>query len=433
MGKRVILFCPGNLNFGDNAILFTWLELFDHLLNKNDEVIILGCETGYIETFLTKFQYRIYCTDLLHQYIWRNSTTETPLNDCIANAGRDDLLPDVFMPMPHLLRGFFCTAEYVHILGGGILNSMWEDVQYQVKLVAFLCRKYNKKLVFTGQTIGPLDEKGERNLRDVFQYAAMCDLRDESCFSYVKSCNDSVRVSVDDVFVHLLLEKKKRKGKRHEFPPYIAALSGQEHINVCIQKWNSIDEKIYQVQLQKLGEYLNGYLSEHPNCMLYMLEFMPLDHDLEMADQLSSFLDGDLCSRIIKLSFPNFYPFDVVEILKTATLNMGTRFHMALFSMAAYVPTVSFSLDDYYVRKFRGLEELFECKFTVPFESFHISDIVRALSCTTERQRHDNWLPSVQKKIRYYCDVCWSKESSVSFSRIWRLRKMLSSKSKAGR
>lgn len=425
MKKKIILFCPGNLNFGDNAILHAWLELFDRLLCKNDEAIILGCETGYIETFLTKFQYKIYCTDLLHQYIWKNGATEVSLNDCIANVIEDNLFSDRFNPMPNLLQDLFQTATYVHILGGGILNSMWEDVQYQVKLVVSLCRKYNKKAVFTGQTIGPLDEKGEENLREVFQYATMCDLRDMSCFSYVKSCNDSTMVSVDDVFVHLLLEKEKRAGKRHKVLPYIASLSGLEHINVCIQKWNSLDEKVYQAQLQKLGEYLNGYLSEHPNCMLYMLELMPLDHDLEMADQLASFLNDALHSRIVKLSFPNFYPFDVAEILRTAVFNMGTRFHMALFSMAAHVPTVSFSLDDYYVRKFRGLEELFECEFTVPFDSFNVSEIERILSLTKEAQGYDNWLPDVQRKIRCYCDTCFDNGVSTRLFRILRLRGLL--------
>lgn len=45
---QIVLFCPGNLNFWDNAILDTWMSFFDEILSIRDELVILGTETSYI-------------------------------------------------------------------------------------------------------------------------------------------------------------------------------------------------------------------------------------------------------------------------------------------------------------------------------------------------------------------------------------------------
>lgn len=103
---KIVLFCPGNLNFGDNAILFTWLEFFDNFLNRDDEVLILGCETGYIEPFLNRFKYRSYCTDLLHHYVWKNFTDEAALYTSIENMTLDEVPPGAFKPVSFALPSF---------------------------------------------------------------------------------------------------------------------------------------------------------------------------------------------------------------------------------------------------------------------------------------------------------------------------------------
>lgn len=402
--KRIILVCPGNLNFGDNAILFTWLEFFDSILCREDEVTILGCETAYIETFLNRFHYRIYCTSLLHHYIWKHCQSETSMKECLEVILQDKDCYDAFEPMPNLIPQIFRNSDYIHILGGGILNSMWVDIQYQVKLVVTLAKKYGKKVVMTGQTIGPLDDKGKENLRDVFQNVDLCDLRDTSCVEYLKALNNSTISTVDDVFIHLAAKKRIEQNDS----AFITQMAEQEHINICIQKWGSIHEAVYQTQLEKIAFFLNQYLSQHQDCRLYLLEFMPLDDDLKMADLLLSFLGEGYRTRTAKLSMPNFYPFDASRILETANLNIGSRFHMALFSLAANIPTVSFCLDEYYNRKFQGLEDLFCQKFTLPFETFCVNDIWEMIGNAghtsskfiLRRER-------TKQKLLAYFDTCW--------------------------
>lgn len=410
--KRIVLFCPGNLNFGDNAILFTWLEFFDNFFNRDDEVLILGCETGYIEPYLRKFKYRIYCTDLLHRYVWKNFTDEAIRYASIDDMTLEEVPPGAFMPVSYSLPSFFKTADYVHVLGGGILNSMWVDIQCQVKLVAALCQKYNKKIILTGQTVGPLNKLDEDNLRSVFKSAALCDLRDNTCFDYVKSINDSVLVTVDDVFVHMLLKMNTKKTRNQNICSNIADLINQEHINVCIQKSNAVEESVYMVQLQEIAKYLNRYLLKHSTCKIYMLEFMPLDHDMEVADLLISFLDESMLDRVVKLSLPNYYPFDIEDIIATANFNLGTRFHMALFSLASNIPVVSFSLNDYYSCKFKGLEEIFHCRIALPFDEVTIDKIETVLSGAVNFHVTDNVQMITKKKLKSYytvtCDKNWT-------------------------
>lgn len=414
--KNIVLFCPGNLNFGDNAILFTWLELFNLTLCRHDEVTILGCETAYIEPFLRRFHYRAYCTSLLHHYVWKYGATEENAEACLNAVLQDQQPQDVFEPMPNLIPEIFRNADYVHILGGGILNSMWTDVQYQVKLVVSLAKKYGKKVVITGQTIGPLDYKGKENLCGVFQNVDLCDLRDTSCVEYLKGLNNSTISTVDDVFIHLAA----RKGRPKNVPESICQMAKQKHINVCIQKWGSVQEAVYHKQLKELAAFLRGYLSQYQECKLYLLEFMPLDADSEMADLLLSFLGEEYKEKTIKLSLPNFYPFDVSRILEIADLNIGTRFHMALFSLTANIPTVSFYLDEYYNRKFRGLEDLFRCRFTLPFETFGMNDIWKMIDHTGEASDSSiAWKEQAKKKMVAYYNTCWRDGLSIERLSFW--------------
>lgn len=414
--KHIILFCPGNLNFGDNAILFTWLEFFDSFLCRDDEVTILGCETSYIESLLNRFHYRIFCTSLLHHYVWKHGATETTMATCSENVLRGKDSFDEFEPMSSFLPDIFRKSDYVHILGGGILNSMWVDIQYQVKLVVSLAKKYGKKVVLTGQTIGPLDSKGEENLCGVFQDVDLCDLRDTSCVEYLKGLNNSTISTVDDVFIHLAA----RKGRPKNVPESICQMAKQKHINVCIQKWGSVQEAVYHKQLKELAAFLRGYLSQYQECKLYLLEFMPLDADSEMADLLLSILGEEYKTKTMKLSLPNFYPFDASRILETAELNIGTRFHMALFSLAANVPTVSFYLDEYYNRKFRGLEDLFRCRFTLPFETFGINDIWEMIDHTGEASNSSiAWKEQAKKKMVAYYNTCWRDDLSIERIRFY--------------
>ena len=107
----------------------------------------------------------------------------------------------------------------------------------------------------------------------------------------------------------------------------------------------------------------------------------------------------------------------IIGILETAKLNIGTRFHMALFSLAADIPTVAFCLDEYYSRKFQGLEDLFHRKSTLHFETFCVDDIWETIART--RGASDSsiaWREKVKKKLLAYYHVCW--RGGVSIERI---------------
>lgn len=362
--KKIVLFCPGSLNFGDNAILFSWLNFFDKQLSAEDEVYILGCEVGYIECFLPRFHFRCYCSDKVHRLIWDSNISEENeknfLNHCLNQNRQGNISDELISLEPGLFfaHDLVKKCSYVHFLGGGYINSLWMDVQTQTKLIMGLAKLYGKKIVMTGQTIGPLLPKQKEVLAYQLSFVDLMDLRDESELKYLSQVNTDVHVTVDDVLLDDTYYSEC-------CDPILAELARYPHINLCIQNWKGVTETEYSNLYLSIASFLEHRLSEEPELRLYILEMMPQDDDKNWGRRVANLLNEEYRSRVVEIRLPNFYPLDAVHLIQSAKLNIGTRYHLALFSLCSLKSkpiTISLVLDEYYKRKIERIHELYSSK-----------------------------------------------------------------------
>ena len=412
----IVLLCPGNLNFGDNAILHTWLKVFASVLSQRDEVVILGAEPGYVMQFVHEYPFRITITDALHRYVWNHAA-------CTDNAEAllDSLLDcehfsgDRFEPAITTLNQLFTRASFLHVLGGGVLNYKWKDQHIIFAAAVRLADKYRKEIVLTGQTIGPLCPEDEVWLRPWFSKASLIDLRDECSLSYLKTCCENTIVTVDDTFLLDLLKDRREYRVRTECEP----ISDGPHINVCVHGWN-IAEESYTKAIEVLAAFLQGYWESHTDTRLFLCEFSPTDRDVEYAHRLQECLKGEAKENCVVLSLGNYSTEFGVRLIQSAVMNIGTRFHMAVFSLLAGRTTISLILDDYYQVKLNGIHSLFSSSACFPVGGLTMEMLN---GCLTEEKPEKvdavfDKRPS-GKLFRYYkaTEACWSMRSKI----LWRV------------
>ena len=363
--KNIILLSPGNLNVGDNAILFTWLELFEKEYGKNCTVTVLGTETSYITQFVDRFSYKISVSDMLHRYIWKYYKNEK----IDKKAFKDMLEPEkrdmaVFEPAIVYLNCIFEQADILHIVGGGLINNKWRDIHYIFLLAGELAKKYKTKVILTGQTVGPLEDEDEKRMEKLYQLADYIDLRDDSWLSYLKKCNSQITVTADDVFLNTL--------KVENTDAQLKKLIDNPHINVCLQQWNLSEEdsEKYEKIREEVRKIVEWY-SDRERLDVNILEFSHNDGDMFYGKELFEKLPEHIKKKTHMNSCGNYYPGEVMQLIQTGRMNIGTRFHMALFSLQnSDCITISVAIDEYYRIKLENLHNLFHSSGYYDMEEF---------------------------------------------------------------
>ena len=356
--KKIILLCPGNLNVGDNAILFTWLEFFEKTYGRNCEITILGTEVSYISQFVRKFSYKIFVSDMLHRYVWKFYNTEIREEAlALQSLSLENTDVSLYEPAIFFLNQIFAEADLLHMVGGGIINNKWKDCHWIWGVAVKLAKKYSAKIVATGQTIGPLDIEDEEFLKEIYENVDYTDLRDSSYIQYLKKYSSKLTVTVDDVLIGAL--QKSENGQREVL---LKTYISRPHVNMCVQQWNMPEDKqeLYKKVRKEIAKFVEWYGESNKNIEINFLEFSPTDGDMIYAREIYDMLSDQIKRRVNFISCANFYPGDVKCLINSALLNIGTRFHMALFSMEKFnVPTISIALDDYYEIKLGNIHYLF--------------------------------------------------------------------------
>lgn len=352
--KNIIILSPGNLNVGDNAILFTWLEFLEKEYGKNCAVTVLGTETSYISQFIDRFSYKISVSDMLHRYIWkyyRNEGIEEKAFRNVLEPEKRDMA--VFEPAVLYLNHIFEQADILHVVGGGLINNKWRDIHYIFLMAGELAKKYETKIVLTGQTVGPLNDEDEKRMEKFYHSANYIDLRDNSWSTYLRKCNSNVTVTVDDVFLN--------EFKTEEVDVQLKQFIDAPHINVCLQQWNLSEEdnRKYEKSREEVRKIVEWY-SDREELDVNIVEFSNNDGDMIYGRELFEKLPNHIKKKTHLISCGNYYPSEIIKLIQTGKMNIGTRFHMALFSLeSGNSLTISIAIDEYYRIKLKNLHKLF--------------------------------------------------------------------------
>ena len=349
--KIAIMGSIANPNVGDEAILLATLRNIEKIASKNDEVYILTKDCSYTTLLCKQFKFQIISIDILHRYVWRFPFTVEALSKaCDEMVNSSPSLEEYSFEL-RSIHDIFKSIDVLHIIGGGYINSYWLDILYEVKICVNLAHKYKKRIVFTGQTIGPIKNDNSQVLMDMFNKAHVIDMRDDNLYGFINTSKAKKKqVTLDDA---ILFDNKSTYKN-----DILEGINNKEYINICIQDWKNYTEIISKKLETEIADYLN-YLLERKNIAINFLEFNHFDHDMDMAKKILENIKEENQGRCKIINLSQFSPELTQYILSHAMFNMGTRFHMAVFSLYASVPILSIYTDEYYKIKIKGIHDLF--------------------------------------------------------------------------
>lgn len=390
---KICLMAVGNYNVGDNAILNCWLAILNQFLRPEDIVYVLGIETSYITQYAEKYRFRLVATNALYRS-FSGCSEKTEMDEKLDELIRDPA-NDCFSFEAHQLHRIFAEIDLLHIIGGGIINGMWLDMQFLTMAAIRLAKRYHVHVMMTGQTLGPFHEEDEKRLIPYFKEVDLIDLRD-NC-PMLKKQEIDYQVTVDDALAYLQMTDEGRA-----FPKELESLAEKRFITICLQSWElaEVQQKQYSAARQNLAQFLHDIMVKDSDVHVCFLEFMHLDHDKENSLEVYQLLEEELRSRCHFITCSNYYPLDVAAFVGKAEFCVTTRLHLSIFSMMAGVPVYSIVLDPYYRQKMEGayccfdVHQTYELSACLP-ESFMRSYTSKRRVGLTEKARE-----AVRKKYQ---------------------------------
>jgi len=190
----------GHPNYGDELITRAWL---DHLADRMpDRDVWLDCpHPGRAAHLFAGAHPRLRTTGTLWE-LALGSETHDPVADA-ARVGR--LVRD--LGSPRVDQGLLALRDVasIHLLGGGHLNTMWQDNLGLVAAVAAVREAFGVRAYATGLGLMPLDEAVVPWLRDALARFDHVEVRDAPSAEAA-----GVEAGIDDAFLALALADRRR-------------------------------------------------------------------------------------------------------------------------------------------------------------------------------------------------------------------------------
>ena len=344
-------------NFGDEAMLRAWLRKLAEVF-PGSLVHVWGFDAAGISRLHSGVPLELRPSPLL----WR-------LAESFQAQGREpheitpgELFAAERLPNPadRLARAELFAVlqecELVHFIGGGYLNDLWTKPQFALAVVVAALAIFDKPLVLTGQTVGPLRASSIERFGALLRTAAEVELRDGTHYEALRACGCAVRSGADDVFL-----------ERPAAPPD-KSQPRRPRCLVCVQK-QFLDESDYRALLAKLSRLIARLHAARPDLLVQTLELSPRDGDGQAYEILS---------REHRHRGPEFQLVKLDDLWNRTeeifqgdnAVAIGTRFHFGLYCARAGIPVVSLALNDYYAAKHAGLDSAFACRRVVPADAF---------------------------------------------------------------
>ena len=340
-----------NPNFGDDAILEATLDRIDAALGRNAIVLVLSKDAAYTQR-MSGFRHSctVIPTDALHRltvacgYSFDKLMATEPAILGDAGAAVPEGVPAELVD--EVSRLFSGGLDVLHVIGGGYVNSLWPDMLAEVHVAARLAGKEGAKVVLTGQCMHPMEPGNPAvmdALSDVLGTAEAVDFRDASHSGVgASSLCDCVIETCDDIALPPAswLPSEPRTG---------ASPAGEPYGNVCVVGGLSFDGDADRRERRRtaneVAKFVRGVLADRRVSRINVLEMSPGDSDLLMR-ALTGVRDGLSVVRLWDMPVK-----DAMHVIAEAEWNVGERFHLAVLSMAAGVPCMSWYGNGYYETK----------------------------------------------------------------------------------
>jgi polysaccharide pyruvyl transferase WcaK-like protein len=237
-------------------------------------------------------------------------------------------------------------ADAVAVSGGGNMASNWSLHIFERAIIAALADAFGRPLVVSGQTIGPELTSDDRVLvGELLRSAALVGVRERASFALVEGLGihaDRLQATIDDASF-LGQDEASAADPADPARPF-CAVSLSTHVGAA-------DRDAYVSGVARL---LDAVVDETGLEIVFHAHFACLDATLERGDTV---IHGDVARRMRRAS-PRVEPTttsqDSARLAKSAALVISSRYHPAVFAVAAGVPTVGIAVDGYTTVKLTG-------------------------------------------------------------------------------
>lgn len=377
--RRVALIgAIANPNVGDDAILDVQLNNLDRMFGDNYKAYVFSKDPSYTIRFVQDKSGEVLPIDYLHRLV-----IESQFDIEKIKKREEELLAydeEEYKPVYSILHGIFKEIDVLHIIGGGYMNSLWPDMLLEVHMAAKLASKYGKKIFITGASTTITDEETRALITEIIDLADEVDYRDDSFKDLGYQSGGKIVQTLDDA-VYYLSDREI---------PY--DMSGR-YANLVIHGWQNNAETISEKREQVILPFITDLLLRGELDYCNILYFSEGDSDFLSEEDFPE----PVQEKIRCISFIDQFTYYAKEIVAHAYFNIGTRYHQAVFSLAASVPVFSIFSGDYYEQKIRSIHSVFnsDCfcdlrelskeRLSEFFKS--VCDIRKSLEATSEKTR----------------------------------------------
>lgn len=280
-------------------------------------------------------------------------------------------------------------ADFAVIAGGGNLNDELPSHVYERLALKRMAEHFSKPLIVTSQTVGPnLSGEMREAVSEIVEYASLVGCRDYTSVGLVRSLVDDrckVFRQVDDASMLIPTLEDEREAQRvlAEFsddgPFAIGAFTS--HVGTT-----DFDKPQYMEALTRVCSEVSVRANVNVLLTSHVGSF---NEENARDDQLvHSSVEKESTARPGRVrALPMLKAGTVIALTRHATVSFSTRYHPAVFAMAAGVPHVGLIQSYYSSVKVRGaLSNYGLSRCGIPF--IDTDDIVQAVvDCRDEAYR----------------------------------------------
>ncbi|MDY0891445.1 polysaccharide pyruvyl transferase family protein [Frigoribacterium sp. CFBP9030] len=242
------------------------------------------------------------------------------------------------------------ASDAFAVAGGGNMASLWPMHVFERSTLAELARRAGKPYVVTGQTIGPVLDGDDRALvAELLSGAELVGLRERASFELVRTLGvpeSRLTATIDDAsFVGVETDAAApAAGTAAAAPaaPY-CAVSLSAHVGAA-------DRTLFAEAVARL---LDRVVDETGLEVVFLAHWASLRADDERGDSLLHRAVIDRMTRPARVEPTTDTPA-AARFAREAALHLTSRYHPAVFAVAAGVPTVGIAVDDYTTVKLTG-------------------------------------------------------------------------------
>ncbi|MDO5749757.1 MAG: polysaccharide pyruvyl transferase family protein [Rothia sp. (in: high G+C Gram-positive bacteria)] len=331
----------------------------------------IGGDYEYIPTLEAPYEpaKREQLFDFIHHFLEHNIKKELPvwaIEHSIDWARIERFIDDV------------SSCDGVHISGGGNLNSRYGWLLFERAIIALIARHRAIPLVVTGQSFGPvLSPPDAHILEDLLHSASLSAARERGSFEWALNRNLPTLYTGDDA---LLFEP----GSIELTYPAGIEIPALPERYICV----TLNE-LNDTQARSLAALLDQCARDY-ECSIVFLPHMGNPDQARDGLRAEGTGDAAVHARVAHfmqtsaVQLPIVHTDMAVRVHSGALLNLSSRYHPMVFSMAAAVPAVLLAPDVFTVQRGGGALELYGMQGAVmplemlstPLASFLISAVM---------------------------------------------------------